>query len=206
MRVYALLVATSFLIVASVPFLTATSVAQAPIATYSLTVVGETVGGRQVFVPNQILVPQVPIHLVVTFHNNETTPMQHTFTIADENQTVTISTGYVDAGNNVTVNFTVLSLRRILFNGTEFTPEPAAGGGILFYCIPHRGVGMTGQIVASTSASTGTQEKGILVRAYWIGIIGIAATLVWVGISYFVIKTSSRRFTDHREHIRKGLP
>jgi plastocyanin len=205
MRVYGLLVATSFLIVASVPFLTATSTAQAPIATYSFLILGETVGSRQVFSPNQILVPQIPIHLVVTFHNNETIPMQHTFTIADENRTEVISTGPVDAGNNVTVNFTVLSMQRILFNGTEFTPE-VVGGGILFYCIPHRDTGMTGLIVRSTGESAASPEKGILVRAYWIGIIGIAATLVWVGISYFVIKTSSRRFTDHREHVRKGLP
>jgi len=49
-------------------------------------------------------------------------------------------------------------------------------------------------------------EKGILLRAYWIGIIGIAATLLWVIISYFLIKSSSRHHTDHREHVRKGLP
>src|SRR2546421_338810 len=39
-----------------------------------------------------------------------------------------------------------------------------------------------------------------------IGIIGIAATLAWTGISYFVIKSSSRHQKGHREHIRKGLP
>jgi len=49
-------------------------------------------------------------------------------------------------------------------------------------------------------------EKGILLRAYWIGIIGIAATLLWTIISYFVIKTSSRHFRDHSEHARRGGP
>jgi plastocyanin len=205
MRVYALLVAASFLLVAGVPFLAAPSEAQGPVATYGLPVLGETVGGRQVFAPNQILLPQVPIRLEVMFHNNDTGAMQHTFTINDENGTEKISTGPLNPGQNATVNFTILSLTRILFNGTQFTPE-AAGGGILFYCIPHRGAGMTGQIVLSTSLSPGTPEKGILLRAYWIGIIGIGATLVWVGISYFVIKSSSRHFRDHREHVRKGLP
>ena len=49
-------------------------------------------------------------------------------------------------------------------------------------------------------------QKGINLRAYWIGIIGIAATLAWTGISYFVIKSSSRHQKGHREHLRKGLP
>ena len=30
--------------------------------------------------------------------------------------------------------------------------------------------------------------------------------IVWVGISYFVIKGSTPRFKDNREHVRKGLP
>jgi hypothetical protein len=64
---------------------------------------------------------------------------------------------------------------------------------------------MQGRIVLASEQAP-EAEKGILLRAYWIGIIGIAATLGWVGVSYFVIKSSSRHFTDHREHVRRGLP
>jgi hypothetical protein len=64
---------------------------------------------------------------------------------------------------------------------------------------------MVGQI-ALASLPAPTPEKGILLRAYWIGIIGIAVTLVWVGIAYYVIKSSSGHFKDHSEHVRKGLP
>ena len=202
MRGLVLIVATTLLVVAFVPFLASPSRAQAPIPSLSLFVDGETIAARQVFAPSLILVPQVPIELIVTFHNNDT--ITHTFTINDENDTVRISTGIVDPGVNVTLNFTLLSMKRILFNGTEFTPE-AAGTGIRYYCIPHRVAGMVGGIDLAT-AQQPAQEKGILLRAYWIGIIGIAATLVWIGISYFLIKSSSRHFTDHREHVRKGLP
>jgi len=203
MRGLALIVATFLLVVAFVPWVGVPSQAQTAVPTLSLTVSGETVAARQVFVPSLILVPQVPIELIVTFHNNDT--MQHTFTINDENNTERISTGSVDPGLNATVNFTVLSMTRILFNGTEFTPE-AAGTGIRYFCIPHRGAGMVGEIALATAQAPESPEKGILLRAYWIGIIGIAAMLVWIGISYFLIKSSSRHFTDHREHVRKGLP
>src|SRR5207249_4567941 len=119
--------------------------------------------------------------LIVTFHNNETTARQHTFTIGDENQTVKISTDLVDANNSVTVNFTVLSMVRILFNGTEFTPEPAAGGGILFYCSPHRGVGMADAPRRSAMASLAL--AGLLVGIVWFSVLTVViATQVLGGI------------------------
>ncbi len=174
-----------------------------PTPTLNVFVFGETVGGRQVFSPAQILIPQVPVHLVVTFHNNDT--MQHTFSMNDVNGTRQVDTDIVDPGLNVTVEFTIVTMTQILLtNGTRFAPE-AGANGILFYCIPHRDAGMTGQIVLA-SIPPPTSEKGILLRAYWIGIIGIAITLVWVGVTYFVIKSSSRHFVDHSEHVRKGLP
>ncbi|HYU07395.1 MAG TPA: plastocyanin/azurin family copper-binding protein [Thermoplasmata archaeon] len=174
-----------------------------PTPTLNVFVFGETVGGRQVFSPAQILIPQVPVHLVVTFHNNDT--MQHTFSMNDVNGTTQVTTNLVDPGVNVTVEFTVASMTQVvLTNGTRFTPE-AGANGILFYCLPHRGAGMTGQIVLA-SVPPAAAEKGILLRAYWIGIIGIAVTLVWVGVTYYVIKSSSRHFVDHSEHVRKGLP
>ncbi len=175
-----------------------------PTPTLSLVVFGETVGTRQQFDPSTLLIPQVPINIVLTFHNNDT--MDHTFTINDVNGTpARINTGLVTPGQNVTLNFTVITLTQVRYNGTTFTPE-AGARGILFYCIPHRAVGMTGQIVLASVVTTTTPEKGILLRAYWIGIIGIAATLLWTVISYFIIKSSSRHFTDHSEHVRKGLP
>ncbi len=192
MRTLALIMSTFLMVALVAGVALPTAEAQVvPTPTLAVFVFGETVGGKQVFSPSQILIPQVPVHLVVTFHNNDT--MQHTFSMNDVN------------GKNVTVEFTVVTMTQVvLTNGTRFTPE-AGANGILFYCIPHRGAGMTGQIVLA-SLPPPASEKGILLRAYWIGIIGIAITLVWVGITYFVIKSSSRHFVDHSEHVRKGLP
>ncbi len=180
----------------------------AEVPTLSYVVLGSTNGTRQVFAPERLIVPQLPIHLIVTFHNNDT--MVHSFTLNDENATVRVNTGTLNPGQNRTVNFTVTSLTRITFDGTSFTPE-AGPDGILFYCIPHRGPGvvgqnMVGQIILASAEKGPVVEKGILLRAYWIGIIGIASMLAWIVISYFIIKSSSRHFSDHREHVRKGLP
>jgi hypothetical protein len=65
---------------------------------------------------------------------------------------------------------------------------------------------MVGQIRLASVSEGEVVDKGILLRAYWIGMIGIVSMLAWIGISYFIIKTSSRHFSDHREHVRKGLP
>ncbi len=218
MQRLAVLVALVLLSVYLVPTAVTETSSAAPIPTLIEYVQGETNGTRQQFSVERILIPQVPITLTIRFHNNDT--MVHSFTIDDENNTApistgVISTGLVPGGRNATVNITILAMApsiRISHNNTVFAPEKSPNGGILYYCIPHRGtatlgVSMVGEIVLSTfSTTTGAPEKGILIRAYWIGIIGIAATLVWTVISYFIIKSSSRRFTDHREHVRKGLP
>jgi len=202
MRRFALImVACLFVVAAFSPFVTRVSAQTVAPPTYSFTVIGETVANKQQFARNLILITEVPIRLIVTFHNNDT--MQHSFTINDENGTIKINTELVSPGLNVTLNFTVVSMTLIAYNGTQFRPEPAAGGGIVFYCIPHRGTGMVGSIALAGGTPP---EKGILLRAYWIGIIGIAATLLWTIISYFLIKSSSRHFRDHREHVRRGLP
>src|SRR6266568_3997877 len=190
MRTLALIMSTFLMVALVAGVALPTAEAQVvPTPTLAVFVFGETVGGKQVFSPSQILIPQVPVHLVVTFHNNDT--LQHTFSMNDVNGPLQVSTDYVNPTQNVT-------------DGTRFTPE-AGANVILFYCISHRGAGMTGQIVLA-SLPPPASEKGILLRAYWIGIIGIAITLVWVGITYFVIKSSSRHFVDHSEHVRKGLP
>jgi hypothetical protein len=205
MRSFALVVATSLLLLAAVPVWASPVAGAVPIPRFALTILGETIGTKQQFSQTLIAVSVVPIELSVTFHNNDT--MGHSFTIDDVNQTPhRIDTGTLGPGQTKVLNFTVLSMTRILYNGTSFTPEVAPQGGILFFCIPHRGAGMVGRIAMAGVTTPQTAEKGILLRAYWIGIIGIAATLLWTIISYFVIKSSSRHFRDHSEHVRRGGP
>jgi len=169
--------------------------------------VGVDQGGATHFLPATIIIPQVNITLNITFVNNYTVGggMVHTFSIDNSDNSVReISTGNVNPGSNVSFEFHINSLTNITYNGTSFTPE-SSGQGIRWYCIPHRAAGMTGEILLA-GLTAPTPEKGILIRAYWIGIIGIAATLAWTIISYFIIKSSSGHFKDHHEHIRKGLP
>ncbi len=209
MRRFAVIVGTLLAVAALLPALAPPAQAQVPTPTLNVDVLGETNNSQQVFSPDQLLIPQVPINLVVTFRNSDTT-LDHSFTINDENGTIQINSGILAPGANATMSFTVLSMTRIVYNGTGFTPE-AGPNGILYYCIPHRGQGtpgngMVGQIILASVQQGGVPEKGILLRAYWIGIIGIVSMLAWIGISYFLIKSSSRHFTDHAEHVRKGLP
>jgi len=206
MKRFALIIATTLLMAVSTPFLVPVVAAQTtPIPTLSLTIVGETNNSKQVFSKNLILLPELPYNLVITFHNGDPV-MAHSFTIADVNGTPQINSLILNPGApNVTLSFTVLSLTRIAYNGTQFTPQPSPAGGILFYCIPHQTAGMVGRIALAGLAPPPV-EKGILLRAYWIGLIGIAVTLLWVVISYYIIKSSSRHFKDHAEHVRRGLP
>jgi plastocyanin len=168
--------------------------------------VGVDPGGNVRFAPATILIPQVNLTLNVTFYNNYTTPgMDHTFTIFNSDTTlIKINTGNVAPGRNASVEFHINTMTNITYNKTSFVPE-ATAQGIRWFCIPHRTLGMVGEILLA-GVTPPTPQKGINLRAYWIGIIGIAATLVWTGISYFVIKSSSSHFKGHREHIRKGLP
>ncbi len=183
-----------------------------------LQVIGETVGTKYEFIPSVILLPQVPIVLNVTFYNNQSvsTAVQHTFTIADSKGNPVIDTGLVSPQQNVTFQFTINSMTNITYSNRtltnySFTPGPYPGGAdngtIQWYCIPHAALGMVGTIMLATAIPTAVvPQKGVLLRAYWIGMIGIAATLVWIVISYFIIKTSSPHFKDHKAHVRKGLP
>jgi len=167
--------------------------------------VGVDSAGRLLFLPSQIAIPQVNITVNVTFTNNYTDPgVPHTFTIDSAEGSVVVSTGNVAPGMNVSVEFHISTMKNITFNGTSFVPEQS-GLGIRFYCIPHRQANMIGEIVLA-GVTEPAPEKGLLLRAYWIGMIGIVSMLAWVVISYFIIKSSSRHFTDHKEHVRKGLP
>ncbi len=183
-----------------------------------LQVIGETVGTKYEFTPSVILLPQVPIVLNVTFYNNQSTSsaVAHTFTINDAKGNPVINTGLVNPQANVTFQFTINSMTNITYSNRtltnySFTPGPYPGstdnGTIQWYCIPHSSLGMVGTIMLATAIPTAAvPQKGVLLRAYWIGMIGIAAMLVWIVISYFVIKSSSPHFKDHKAHVRKGLP
>jgi len=206
MRSLTVFVAVGLMALSLAPTLATKSAAQGGLPRLSVFVEGMTVDGEFVYSPAEILIPQVPIILNITFRNNESVPgVPHTFTINDENATRRIDTDYVAQGANVSLEFTILTMNRIEFNGSSFVPEKG-DRGIVFYCIPHRLAGMLGEIVLATVAPTGGQDLGVLLRAYWIGLIGIFATLLWIVISYFVIKSSSPRFTDHKEHVRRGFP
>ena len=172
--------------------------------------VGVDQSGATRFLPATIIIPQVNITLNITFVNNYTVGvgMVHTFSIANSDDSVIVinnlTTGSVAPGVNLSFEFHINSLTNITYKGVSFTPE-SSGQGIRWFCIPHRNAGMTGEILLA-GLTAPTPEKGILIRAYWIGIIGIAATLAWTIISYFIIKSSSPHFKNHAEHVRKGLP
>ena len=174
-------------------------------------VYGNTINGQPRFENPIITLPEVPIILNVTFLNNQTVAslVAHTFTIADSKGAVEIDSGLMAPQQSVSLQFTVNSLTNITYKGVSFVPQAPANGtaAIQFYCIPHQSLGMLGMIVVgSFTPPVVVPQKGVLLRAYWIGMIGIAAMLVWIGISYFVIKSSSPHFKDHSEHLRKGLP
>ena len=206
MRTIVLLVAAVILTVSALP------AASAPVAASTIPVLSITIEGLQngtafQFSPSQILLPQVPIILNVTFYNNQSVAsgVPHTFTI-NNNAAKPVINSDLKPQENATFQFTVNSLTNITYNGTSFTPEVGPTGGIRFHCVYHQPQ-MVGEIVlAGAPSAAGQEQKGIFLRAYWIGIIGIAAMLVWVGISYFIIKGSTPRFKDHKEHVRKGLP
>ncbi len=196
---------TFFVVPASITQASSGPLIAVPLAKLSVTV-GVDPGGNLRFAPATILIPQVNITLNVTFVNNYTTPgMNHTFTIYNSDTTlIEISTGDVPRGSSASLEFHINTMTNITYKNASFVPE-SSGQGIRWFCIPHRSAGMVGEILLA-GVTPPTPQKGINLRAYWIGIIGIAATLVWTGISYFLIKSSSRHFKGHREHVRKGLP
>lgn len=217
MRRIALFVAVGILTVFAAPLGLASTSAQGAIPTLSLDVLGQTGPTGPEFVPSTITIPQVPIVLNITFINNDTSPVNfHTFSIdnSDRSEQTLVHSGNLFPGDRVTLTFTVNAMDSLTNGSVTFSPEQGAQG-ILFYCVPHRievggqPAGMIGQIVlagAPTGGEGGPVDKGILIRAYWIGMIGIVAMLAWVGVSYYVIKSSSTKFRDQRDHLRKGLP
>jgi len=143
------------------------------------------VGELLAFNPGTIILPSVPIILNVTLVNTGTglAKTAHTFSIRDSAGTKHIEIWANATGQRSSVEFAVNSTTQMSFRGVLFTPEIVIGG-------------------VSRPAQP---EIGVFLRAYWIGIIGLVAMLVWTGITYFIIKASSRHSADHREHIRRGL-
>ncbi len=209
MRTFVLLVAAVIVAVAFLPTATQPAAAASSIPELKITVLGEQNGSSFQFNPSQILLPKVPILLNITFINNQTTGsvVHHTFSIDNSASPAKTIINYdLAAQQNVTFNILVNSMTNISWNGTTFTPAVGPTNGIKFYCVYHL-PNMVGEItLAGAPVPAGTEQNGVFLRAYWIGLIGIAAMLVWTGISYFIIKSSSPRFKDHREHVRKGLP
>ena len=199
-------IVTLAVLLASLSFVPSTGAA-AGLPKYSV-VVEAGVGADFIFTPARIVLPQVPVILNVTlFHNGSAGQAPHTFTINDQQGVVRINVNLTRGQTNWT-EFIVQSAREITFplgvNNKTFTAQ-LRGGGIYFYCVPHEEVPMVGAIVIGTEERV-IPELGLFLRAYWIGLIGLAAMLVWIGITYFIIKSSSRHLTDHREHVRRGLP
>ena len=161
-------------------------------------------GDTLVFDPVQIVLPQVPIILNVTVFNNGTTG-PHTFSIRDSAGTLKIDVLVSAQNDRAQVEFTVNSTNEVYYNGELFQAE-TLGGGIRFFCVPHEAVGMVGTIVVGGTTTAPSENLGIFLRAYWIGLIGLAAMLVWIGITYYIIKSSSSHFKDQRQHLRRGLP
>ena len=175
----------------------------------SFTIWATTVNGVQQFEPTTISIgAQLPHVLHITVDNvDPTAGMQHTFTIRSTTAAAfLVDTGLLTPGQTHTLDFTVVAANQIVSGARNETVETDATG-IKFFCQPHEGAGMIGHIVIGGGASTPVpEEKGVFLRAYWIGLLGIAGTLLLVAISYFVIKSSSRHYRDHHEHIRRGGP
>src|SRR2546427_3136047 len=186
--------------------------------TLSATTVGTGAAAVQRFTPldadgaTRIVVPKAGTILNITIVFEDT--MEHTFTITST-QTGAPSPTLVSIdfpsstpkGTQRYVEMTVWAADKAQV-GTRNESVETKNGGIRFFCVPHQGLGMEGVIlIGGVQKQAGeAPQMGVFLRAYWIGLLGIAGTLLLVVISYFVIKSSSPKYTDHHEHIRRGGP
>jgi len=156
--------------------------------------------------PDTIVVPGVPAILNITLRSVSGSP--HTFTIrSGESSDPIVDVDLPSDGFVTTVEFTLWAADRVAFGSRNETAQ-VEGGGVKFVCLPHDALRMWGYIVVGGVEEPPAEpaEKGVFLRAYWIGLLGMAGTLLLIGISYFVIKSSSRHYRDHHEHIRRGGP
>jgi plastocyanin len=203
MRAVSIFLALAMVMAGALAFLPRSAVA---LETPKLTITVEAFDDAEAYVfrPGTIVLPQVPIILNVTLFNNGTT--LHTFTIDDSSGNHIVDLTVSAHGDRATTEFTVTSATQITVGAQTFTADTSTAGGIQFYCVPHLALNMVGNLVVGGVSAPESPEIGVFLRAYWIGLIGLAAMLVWTGITYFIIKGSSRHLRDHHDHIRKGLP
>lgn len=177
-----------------------------------VTIEGHGEGTRFVWVgpnpqhPDTIVVPAVPAVLNITLRSVSGSP--HTFTIRSaESPSPLVNVDLPSDGFETTVEFTLFAADRVVVGSRNETAQ-TEGGAVKFVCLPHDALRMWGYIVVGgvEEPAVETEEKGVFLRAYWIGLLGMAGTLLLTGVSYFVIKGSSRHYKDHHEHIRRGGP
>jgi len=162
------------------------------------------------FVPDTIIVGQAGVVLNITVANVDPNPIfgsLHTFTIDTADRADSPVNLALFPGDVFQVEFTVVDATKIQVGGTTYTTEEDQGG-VLFYCIPHRGDNMIGRILIGGVGAAPVEdvEHGVFLRAYWIGLVGIFATVLLTIVSYWVIKGQSVHHRDHAEHVRRGLP
>jgi len=169
-----------------------------------------TVNDKTVFVPDTIRLPQTPVRVHALIVNTDpSSTMQHSFSFrsgaTDYNYWVNRS------GDSIEVEFEILAAGRIRLGGAELVVEQAKGG-TQFFCLPHRGAGMLGTgmlgtfVVGAEARPESVVENGVFLRAYWIGLVGIFATILLMIVAYWVIKGQSVHHRDHSGHVRRGLP
>ncbi len=217
-------IAAAFLVAAMVLALCLSTAVAAPFPAtppspkLDITIYAETQGGKPTFIlpggGTDIFVGSVPTQINVTFLNNDSVPEYHTFSI-NSAQAATgppIINSRVNATGDVThVAFILNTTTKVQVNSTATavnaeTSTDANGQFIRFYCQPHRSAGMVGQIRVRTAVPVNVGYQGFQLWAFWIGSIAMVATLGFMGVTYFIIKGSTRHNTDEREHIRRGLP
>ncbi len=85
---------------------------------------------------------------------------------------------------------------------------PNVGTGIKFFCIPHEtSNNMVGVILSGAGGRPAAMSyPGPALWAFWIGTFALLGMIAFIGVTYFLVKGSSQRNVDEREHVRRGLP
>ena len=179
-------------------------------ARLQITVDGDTINEQPRFTVAEILVPVLPIILNVTFRNIETLGdgVDHTFSIRNANGTIVLSSGFIGPQNSTSLEFTVNSMTSLTYNGTTFQPQTNDNGTIHYFCIPHETLGMSGDIGLGSAPPVVTPPPGrdTLVRAFFIGLVAFAVMLVWIAVSYLIVRSPKARAKAVQERERERGP
>ena len=161
------------------------------------------VDGNTAFEPSTLRLPQHParVHVRVV----ALVALPHTFSLRTPGGEVR-NYWMNDTGDMVEVTFDVFAPGQIVLGGVTLTVEQE-GGGTRFFCGPHETAGMVGKfVVGAEPVAVKPVENGVFLRAYWIGLVGIFATILLTIVAYWVIKGQSVHHVDHSGHVRRGLP